>query len=432
MEWSAAESGRRIKAGCGSTYDRSVPYAIIVTLGAVLAALAFAFPGADGDVAPAPLRPDPVARIIARVEQERGLEFARDPDPQAVTAAQARAEGLASLDADYPPARRRADAEQLALLGLLPPGTDLGAAIGDTYEAGVAGYYDPRTGRMRIVEGAQTANRVLYEMTVAHELNHALEDQRFDYDLERLSSGDDAALAYSALVEGSATALMNRYVEARFGDEERFGGIAASAFAPTGDLPPFLMAQLLFPYLAGEQFVARLLEVGGGDWTVVDTALAFRPPASTEQIMHPQAYLEVEQPERVSVRGPAAALGEGWREIHGGTLGEWLTQRLLARAGGTGAADAAAGWGGDRYALLGDGDERALVARWTWDSPRDADEFAAALRAWGAEGLPGAEPAGADTWRTPEGAAVVARRGDVLTLALAPSAALARRAARAD
>ena len=53
----------------------------------------------------------------------------------------------------------------------------------------MAGYYDPRTGWMRIVEGAQTANRVLYEMTVAHELTHALEDQRFDYDLERLAAG---------------------------------------------------------------------------------------------------------------------------------------------------------------------------------------------------------------------------------------------------
>ncbi len=408
-----------------------MPFAIMLTLGAILAVLALVSEGGGEDAARPPLRPDPVSRIIERVERERSLAFTRDPAPQTVTAAQARAEGLASLDEDYPPARRRADADLLALLGLLPPGTDLGAAMGDTYEQGVAGYYDPRSGRMRIVRGAQTANRVLYEMTVAHELNHALEDQRFGYDLERLASGDDRALAYSALVEGSATALMYRYAGARFGAEERFGGIAASAFAPTGDLPPFLMAQLLFPYVAGEQFVARLLEVGDGGWAVVDTAFRFRPPASTEQILHPQAYLEVEQPDRVSVRGPAAALGAGWRELHGGTLGEWLTQRMLARAGGTGAAGAAAGWGGDRYALLGDGERRALVARWRWDTPADADAFAAALRAWGDEGLPDSQPAGADAWRTPGGAAALARRGDALTLALAPSAALARRAARA-
>ena len=70
----------------------------------------------------------------------------------------------------------------------------------------MAGYYDPRSGRMRIVEGAQTANRVLYEMTVAHELDHALEDQRFDFDLERLAAGDDAALAYTRAGRGQRDA----------------------------------------------------------------------------------------------------------------------------------------------------------------------------------------------------------------------------------
>jgi hypothetical protein len=175
--------------------------------------------------------------------------------------------------------------------------------------------------------------------------------------------------------------------------------------------------------------VARLLQVGGGEWTVVDAALRSRPPASTEQVMHPQAYLEVEQPVRVSLARPVAALGDGWRELRAGTLGEWLTARLLARAGGTSSGDAAAGWGGDRYALLGRGDERALIARWTWDSRKDADEFAAALDAWGGEGLPDSTPAGAGAWRTPDGAAAVHRARDTFTLALAPDLALARRIA---
>ena len=226
---------------------------------------------------------------------------------------------------------------------------------------------------------------------------------------------------------------MYRYVEARFGDEERFGGIAASAFAPTGDLPPFLMAQLLFPYLAGEQFVARLLEVGGGDWTVVDTAFGV-PPAGVDRADHAPAGLP---------RGRAARAGLGPRP--GGRAGGGVARdprrdarRVAHRSGCSrvragpaprtrppaGAATAT------RCSATATSARSSRAGR--WDSPRDADEFAAALRAWGAEGLPGAEPAGADAWRTPDGAAVVARRGDVLTLALAPSAALARRAARAD
>jgi len=408
-----------------------VPFAIIVGLAVILAACALAFDDGGEQRAAAPLRPDPIERIIDRVERERGLQFAREPVPLEVTADQARREAVASLDEDYPAARRRADAELLVLLGLLPPGTDLGEAAASTYGEGVAGYYDPRSGRMRVVKGAQTANRVLYEMTVAHELTHALEDQRFDFDLERLASGNDAALAYTALVEGTATRLMYRYVEHRFGPEETLGGLAASAFQPTGELPPFLMAQLVFPYTAGEAFVARLLELGQGDWTVVDAALRYRPPASTEQVMHPQAYVEVDQPERVPIRGPVGALGPGWRELRGGTLGEWVTGRLLARAGGSDSGEAAAGWGGDRYALLGRGGDRAVVARWTWDTRADEEQFVEALRAWGDGGLPDSTPAGADAWRTADGAAALHRADGAVTLALAPDLALARAAARA-
>ena len=224
---------------------------------------------------------------------------------------------------------------------------------------------------------------------------------------------------------------MYRYVERRFGAEETFGGLAASAFAPTGSLPPFLMAQLVFPYTAGEAFVSRLLDVGRGDWTVVNAALRVRPPDSTEQVMHPDAYLRSDEPERVGLREPVTALGPGWRPLRRTVLGEWVTGRLLARAGGTAAGDAAAGWGGDRAVLLGRGDDRALVARWSWDSDKDADEFVAALRAWGEEGLPDAAPAARDAWRTSSGAAALHRAGRTITLVLAPGVALARAAARA-
>jgi hypothetical protein len=407
-----------------------VPFAVIVCLALVLGVLAFVLD--DGGDQPAPtLRPDSVARIAERVERVRGLRFEHVPEPAAVTPAQARSEGLESLDADYPPARRRAEGELLAMLGLVPPGTDLGDAVISTLGEAVAGYYDPREDRLRIVKGAQTANRVLYEMVLAHELTHALEDQRFRFDLDALSAGGDGALAYTALIEGSATALMYRYVERRFETEELLGGLAASAFGGTGDLPPFLTAQQLFPYTSGEQFVGRLLEVGGGGWKVVDAALRFRPPASTEQVLHPETYLRVEQPRRVRLDGPVAALGPGWRPALRATFGEWQTQKLLARAGGTGSAQAAAGWGGDRYALLERGGERALIVRWTWDSPRDEAEFARALRAWGADGLPGSTPAGRDAWRLPGGAAALAVRAGAVTLVLAPDAALARRVARA-
>ena len=411
---------RAARAGMGANQSRpgllsvAMPLVIIAVLAVVLAAAALVFDGGDEGTAAAPPRPAPLAQIVARVEQERGLRFRQVPDPLVVTPEQAQDEALESFDEDYPPARRRADEQVLGLLGLLPPGTDLRKVAESTYGEAVAGYYDPRSGRLRVVQGAQTGNRVLYEMTLAHELDHALEDQRLRLDADAVAGSDDASLAYTALVEGSATALMYRYVDDRFGDEETFGGLAASAFAPTGNLPPYLMAQLVFPYTQGETFVNRLLELGSGGWSVVDTALRDRPPASTEQVMHPQAYIDADQPRRVRIAPP----GGGWRVLRGGTLGEWTTGKLLARAGGTAWTEAAAGWGGDRYALLGRGADRALVVRWIWDTPADEREFLPALRDWVEEGKPESS------------SAAIAASGGAVTLAIAPGAAQARALAR--
>ncbi|MDP9293303.1 MAG: hypothetical protein M3O90_02585, partial [Actinomycetota bacterium] len=279
------------------------PLAVSLAVLAVLLGAGFALDagaGKDGKAREAARAPAPDVAVIARrVEELRGLRFKRRPVPEQVTSAQARREGLEDLDRSYPERRRHADEEVLKLLGLLEPGVNLRDVSASVFGQGVAGYYDPRTGRLRIVEGAQTANRVLNEITLAHELTHALEDQRFGLDLDQAAGSDDAALARLALVEGTATSLMLEYAERHFSPAQTLGGLLSSLGQDTGDLPPFVEAQLLFPYTAGQRFVERLYRVGGGRWAVVDAALRFRPPASTEQILHPDTYLSVEQPRHV-------------------------------------------------------------------------------------------------------------------------------------
>src|SRR4051794_34886708 len=400
------------------------PFAVSLAVLALLVGAAFAFPGAGDESAPA-RRPAPASRppaapvgtIARRVEQIRGLRFRRLPRAVQVSPAQARREGLEDLDRSYPAARRRADEEVLKLLGLLAPSVDLRRVSASVFGDAVAGYYDPRSKRLRIVRGAQTANRVLEETTLAHELTHALEDQRFGLALGGASDSDDAALARLALVEGSATAVMLTYMQRHFSSEETLGGLFASLGQDTGDLPPFVEAQLLFPYTAGRRFVERLYRTGAGSWSLLDTAERFRAPASTEQVLHPDKYLAVEQPERVRIRA-GEVLGRGWRRVAAGTWGEWATGELL------GDPRAAEGWGGDRYELW----QRrggacpapcrardALVMRWRWDARADARRFTRALRGW--------------LSRRP-GASAVASRGREVTLVLAPDARLARRLAR--
>jgi hypothetical protein len=395
--------------------------------------------GGDGDseggAAPAAPRSAPVGAIAKRVEGLRRLRFEELPRPERVTAAQAQREGLQDLDRDYPPQRRHADEELYKLLGLLEPDVDLRDVTASVFGEGVAGYYDPRSGRLRVVAGAATGTRVLNEVVLAHELTHALEDQRFGLDLEDLSTSGDAGLAHLALVEGTATALMFEYAERFFTPEEALAGFLGSAFQDTGDLPPFVTAQLVFPYLRGKAFVERLFHTGNRTWRLVDVAYRFRPPASTEQILHPDRYLRVDQPRPVAI-DVARVLGSGWRRVTAGVFGEWQTGELLRLAGGS-PTDAAAGWGGDRYELWRDGTcpapctaHDALALRWVWDSDRDRREFATAVREYVSGGLD-ARPAGRDVWSSRGGAVAVAERAGAVTLAFAPSPQLARRLAAA-
>ena len=416
------------------------PLAVMLGLLVVLLA-GWALTAGDGASDPDPPRDVAPVRVIAyRVERLRGLEFERVPEPVSVTPRQARREGLADLDRTYTPERLRADEETVKLLELVEPDLDLREALGSVFSEGVAGYYDPRTKRLRTVQGADAGSTVLAEIVLAHELTHALEDQAFDLRLEEIEGGtDDETLAYLALVEGTATVLMYRYAERHFTREETLGGLLGGALQDPGSLPPFIQMQLVFPYTGGEAFVADLLDRAGDRWDLVDTAFRLRAPASSEQVMHPEAYIEGDAPQRVRLR-VRDVVGAGWKRSAAGTFGELQTRELLASAGGGGSGDAAEGWGGDRYELWQSRQANdceapcrradVLVMRWRWDTARDEAEFAAKLRGYVEDGLEAAA-AGPGAWTHRGGGVATARRAGTVTLAFAPTPALARRVARA-
>ena len=351
----------------------SSPLGIVASLLVVLTAFAFA----THEEPEEPPRAASLQVIAERVEALRGVRFSKVPRAVTVSPEQAREEGLADLDRSYPTARREADQELYETLGLLPEGTDLRELSASMFGEQVAGYYDPSNGRLRIVSGAAGAgNRVVDEMVLAHELTHALEDQAFGFSLSKLEASDDTGYARRSLVEGTATALMYAYVERHFGREESLGGLLSSAFgvSSTASLPRFVLEGATFPYVQGNVFVQELLSTAGGDWRLVDLALRERPPLSTEQVLHPEKWLRVELPRRVSLGD--VRLGPGWTRETSGVFGEWQTAQLIAE-GGPRAPEAAEGWGGDRYALWRRGEESVVVIRWRWDTLRDAREFVA-------------------------------------------------------
>ena len=148
------------------------------------------------------------------------------------------------------------------------------------------------------------------------------------------------------------------------------------------------MAQVTFSYFGGQRFVDELREAADGGWDLVDFAYQRRLPATTEQILHPEKYLEDEGALPVpDIPDP----GPGWEEVDTGTVGEFFTREILRQdAEEIGADEAAEGWGGDRYEFFRRKgapsectddchEDNALAIVWRGDDEEEALELRIAL-----------------------------------------------------
>jgi hypothetical protein len=74
----------------------------------------------------------------------------------------------------------------------------------------------------------------------------------------------------------------------------------------------------------------------------------------------------------------SAELGADWKQLHNDVNGEWgyYLQIVDFLSGNEEAAKACAGWGGDRYTVYANKkDEVVFLAKTSWDSDKDAQEF---------------------------------------------------------
>jgi hypothetical protein len=338
--------------------------------------------------------------ISADLERLRGERFSRPVTVRVSSKADLIAYIKAREAKTDPPEKFAADEMVAKMLGVVPPDADLRARAYALLEAQVGGFYDPDTDSFSLME---TLPLPLTKVTLAHELDHALDDQLFDIDgtLERLGEDTDAALAFHAVVEGSGTAMMTQWM-LQAGDSLDLSAINESQMKELTSLagaPDWVWKPLMASYMTGAGFLAR------ADWRVATTkpleadalrAAFERPPRSTEQVLHPEKYWDEparDEPRRIVF--DASKLGEDWKVLREDTLGELAlaivvtapSQRdstdfanPMALLGLEFTNDVAAGWGGDRLVLLGNGASRVL--RWVtvWDGERDAGEFFGTMR----------------------------------------------------
>jgi hypothetical protein len=342
-----------------------------------------------------------VREVSAKVETIRGMKFKTPITVKVVRGAEVRAEFKSNL----PPqaeedARHRQDA--YIQMGLVPPGTDLITGYLDLAESGLAGYYKHGTHTFFLLDHV---SRDEAKGVMAHELTHALEDQHYDLAELAKKAGDNAdhATAITAVVEGSAMAVMLAYLGREEGEEKATAELHRTEAGRAARLkvaPSFTQRTLLLPYLLGFSFLLQgkpwEFYLGGGVKAKdIDEAYRF-PPYSTRQILHPEQYWMGRaryKEQHLTLPDLSPALGPGWAKAAEGSIGELGLAVLTgsrqsievpwALLPSRWTNDAAVGVVGDVYHHYVSGDRRVTVLLTRWETEIDADQFSKALTAKG-------------------------------------------------
>ncbi len=277
------------------------------------------------------------------------------------------------------PAVVAAERARWLAFNLAPAAADPGQVLLDVLDEQVAGFYDPFTKQLIVrrkppASAGEGLGPDGLRIILAHEIEHALQDQNFGIpDLAALPD-DDLRLARSALFEGDAMAVMTAYGALRAHNPVKpaiVGGAAMLRSVDTDTLlrvsgkspallhaPPVLREELVVPYSAGFALVAEAYRRGG--FALVDRMFE-RPPLSLHQVLHPEAYFAGELPAAI----PFPVTPPGTRMVSRGRMGELGTRIALETCVEKAVTkDLAVHWAGDAYTIV-EGPKSSISLLWT-------------------------------------------------------------------
>jgi len=361
-----------------------------------------------------------MSELVQAAERYRGLKLERRVPWGRVSEPELRREVATDFQEDLPPDRLAAVELSLKSFGLIPESMNLATYYPQLLTSQIAGFYDVHRKVLAVVDrpggllGKDAAIRLGADMArkmedglLVHELTHAIQDQHFD--LERFDDPDplsDGGVARLALVEGDASLVMfDDLVEAPLEELPEASKLIADLLAEAGGegnpppagtalpgeqdmaaAPPWFRDQLLFSYSRGAAFCLEVRRQGGQK--LLDYAFAVDPPRSSEQILHPEKWYGHRDDPVVIAWPDLAPELPGYTKAAEGQLGEEgiavLLRMALPEAERAAAAAAAAGWGGDRFAVYRKGPRRLLAWIADWDTEAAAARFQAAASRLGA------------------------------------------------
>ncbi|ADJ16344.1 Hvo_1808 family surface protein [Halalkalicoccus jeotgali] len=389
-----------------------------------------------------------VSRAMVRIEAVRGIEFEDRPPVTVVTREEFQRQ-YAGLGGTVTGEQATFENARLQALFLVGDEENATAVRTENANTSIAGFYEPATGEIVVVSNNEEPR--LNELTLAHELVHAYQDDRWglaNYDA-RTQDGSGGELG---LIEGDAVYTETLY-ERRCGVEWECmipgdtGGEPAEGQNRPANIGVLILEYL--PYDAGPAFVETIH--GAGGWNAVDAAYD-DPPRSTEQVISPERYPN-DDPREVSIEDSSAEEwerldpegGPDYDRLGAGAITTMFVNPLYDSNGQDPVIPAdewftyegdepppygmfdygsryAAGWAGDRLVAYENGDELGYVLKLTYESPEDVETFAGGfddlLAYWGAERVE------SDTYVIEEGgydgAYHVAVDGDTVTITHAP------------
>ena len=342
-----------------------------------------------------------VYRSMARVEVLRDLTFQEDVPVDVISREQFQAARDGADDEDVvEETERLQEAIRYEALFMIDRETDVDDEFSTLLGDAVQGFYSPVTNRVVIVSDSPSEPE-LDEVTLAHELLHALQDQHFD--LQRFEPEiQNQEHAKDGLVEGDAVWVENEY--------ERRCDVEWSCVLP-GDEPEDddgpddphwgLYLELFYPYSDGASFVDHLREEGG--WEAVNAAYD-DPPRSSSEIIRPEEYAnrsvsEMTVEDRSNDRWTELDVDDGpaYSEFGEATIAAMLAYPTLADDGNESIIPGSElingdetnplnydhaytdGWAGDRLIKYVTDertiDESGYVWETVWESEEDAAQF---------------------------------------------------------
>ena len=378
-----------------------------------------------------------VDEILQFVSKDTGLAIKHPVKRRLVSREEVLAFMQKRMNEDGDPKRLERSSVTLKKLGLLPRNFDLQSFLLSLLEEQVAGYYDPKTQTVNLLNWVDADAQ---KPVLAHELTHALQDQNFG--LEKWSdvskkvknetedmAREEARSARQAVAEGQAMLVLLDYTLAPTGrtvaDSPDLVNALRAGMLDTGGSPVyahsplFLRMSLIFAYYYGTSFERDLLVKGGR--AMAYTGAFEKPPSDTRQVMHSEAYFENITYPQVPLADLGKLLGKDWERLDVGGFGEFDIKMMVEQWKDWKTADAIspnvrAGYYMTFQRKKAKNDPACIALILRMASPQDAQDLAQVYgstlskRYSNVKPVPGAS----GEWQTDEGLVKVTTQGDLL------------------